>query len=201
MKRSAFVLACFDFVRTKLQGEGDLGSDVWNHTRRVLNLSENLAEEEATAGAILDFEVIQLAAIFHDVARPLEEFAMSHGHKSAQMAQEFLNQQGYSKTSEVAGIIRQHRITGGEAPDTLEGKIIHDADRLDAIGAVGVMRCFLDGSKGGQTIREIARDYQERLPLLCEDMQTEAGGRRAQSRQEYMLEFFRRLDRETAAEL
>lgn len=101
-----------------------------------------------------DLEVLALAALLHDIARPLEDSGKVEDHalEGARIARRYLRSLGYpeDKVEAVAHAIEAHRFSRGPEPATLEAKILSDADKLDAIGAVGIARVFMySGSMGG----------------------------------------------------
>ena len=137
--------------------------------------------------------MLEIAALLHDVARGHENSNLHHAVKGAEIARELLTARGYHKVNEVIHCIEAHSFSGGVEPKTLEAKIIQDADRLDAIGAIGIARCFeYHGKYGGEPIAH----FQEKLLKLKDLMHTETARRLAEERHRFMVEFLDRLDRE-----
>ena len=85
----------------------------------------------------------------------------------------------------------------GKAPDTLEGKIVQDADRLDAIGAIGVARTFSYGGEHGRPMQESIQHFHDKLLRLKDLMNTEQAKALAEERHAFMEAFLRQWDRET----
>ena len=85
----------------------------------------------------------------------------------------------------------------GKAPETLEGQIVQDADRLDAIGAVGIARGFAYGGKHGRTPEESIRHFHEKLLLLKDRMNTSKAKEIAESRHAFLETFLQEWERET----
>ena len=77
----------------------------------------------------------------------------------------------------------------GRSPETLEGKIVQDADRLDAIGAIGIARTFAYGGKVGRPLTDSIKHFYDKLLLLKDEMNTDAAKDIAQTRHEYMNGF------------
>lgn len=128
-----------EFVASFLEGEPS--SHDMSHINRVENLCLEIREEEGG-----DPLILQLAALLHDVGVIKEhEEGGDHALYSADIASEFLSKTGLGKEiiNAVTGCIRTHRFSAGEKPDTLEARILQDADRLDALGAVGIFRAVL----------------------------------------------------------
>ncbi len=113
----------------------------FGHILRVLRMAEFLAQE---AGA--DLEIVRAAALLHDATGAhghLDSAARSEHHNaSAAFAREVLTAKGWpeAKIAAVEEAIRTHRFRAGDPPRTLEAQVLFDADKLDAIGAVGVVR-------------------------------------------------------------
>ncbi len=117
----------------------------------------------------------------------------------------------------VAHAIEAHRFRSGPAPDTLEAKVLFDADKLDSIGAIGIARAFAFGGWRGQKLwADVPADYTDpmngheanprqhtavheyvvKLAKIKDRMQTVTGRRIAQQRHEFMVKFYAQLDKE-----
>jgi len=179
------------------------------HVKRVVKNALFLAEEEGA-----DAEVVEAAAWLHDLGRPFEsETGECHAVESARIARELLA--SHPKRDAIVHCIECHRFSRGPEPDTLEGKILQDADRLDALGAVGIARIFAFGGQHGRPMydegdpfadsREVARpsgkkiepysvdhfyNKQIKLPSL---MHTESARREAERRWAFMEKFLAEL--------
>ncbi len=203
MKNEQLVKKTAMFVRKKFENEGS-GHDWW-HLFRVWQLSKHIAEQEEVANQT----VVELGALLHDIA----DFKFHGGDLSAgpKAARSWLTKIGASKqiTDAVCHIVENVSFKGaGEANKmkSLEGKIVQDADRLDAIGAVGVARAFAFGGSAGRTmhipgekpvIHKSFDDYAknqsttvnhfyEKLLLLQDLMNTQTGKKMARSRHKFM---------------
>jgi len=116
-----------------------------DHTERVYNLCLLLAKDDP----LVDLEVLELASLLHDVARVKEDNDSSgktdHAILGAQMARDFLKTLNFSedKIKSVETCIMSHRYRTENKPQTKEAKILFDADKLDAVGAVGVARALI----------------------------------------------------------
>jgi uncharacterized protein len=134
------------YIKEKFAGDSS-GHDYW-HTIRVYNIATTIAEYEKA-----DLETVQLAALLHDV-----DDVKLFGGKIGQFenAREFMQTNGVSEEiiNVVCDIIANMSFKGKDTkvPDSLEGKIVQDADRLDAIGAIGIARVF---AYGGSKKRDI----------------------------------------------
>jgi uncharacterized protein len=86
----------------------------------------------------------------------------------------------------------------GKSPETLEGKIVQDADRLDAIGAIGIARTFAYGGKVGRPLSDSIKHFYDKLLLLKDEMNTDAAKKIALKRHEFMQEFLEEYYSETS---
>ena len=195
-----------EFVKTKLLGEAT-GHDWW-HVYRVWNNAKLIAKTQTNA----DLFIVELAALLHDIS----DWKFSNGDDSAgaNIAQEFLTTLDVPQSiiDAVCDIILTISFKGANVKTpmkTIEGKIVQDADRLDALGAVGIARTFAYGAHANQEIYnpEIKpkmhssfeeyknskstslNHFYEKLLLLSDRMNTPEGRKLAQARQKYMEEF------------
>lgn len=111
----------------------------FNHILRVERLAKRIAEEEHA-----DIEIIEASSLIFDIARLLEDRGECEDHaiKGAEIAQSVLNKINFpqEKIEKVCHCIIAHRRSKDRIPETLEAKIIEDADRLDAMGAINLIR-------------------------------------------------------------
>ena len=181
-----------------------LGLHGWPHVKRVqrlcVQLSKNMKE--------VDSEVVEVAALLHDVGKYVEKGnnAVDHGAISTGMAEEFLNsvKLDEEKVAAVCHAIRVH--THGEEPRSVEAKILHDADFLDKMGAVGIATLFFKACLTNATIEESAgfwrhpsRDSYVGLHALWlqkPHYYTKAAGNLAKKRNKLVYAFFKQLEGE-----
>lgn len=210
-----------DFARERSAGH-DTAHDAL-HLARVVANARGLVAHERAAGADIDEFVVEAACWLHDVVQvskgsgPAGEAA----RQSAAVAREFLEacavDQG--RIDAIAHAIAAHSYSGGLRPDTIEAAIVQDADRLDALGAVGIARLWVTGVSLGGTLyhptdpvgttrqlddRAYGLDHIERKLLqLPATMNTVAGcaegSRRAEFIRHYRVEFLRELNAESTA--
>lgn len=191
------------------------GSHDWEHTERVLGLCMHLGKK---AGA--DLEILCLAAVLHDIARPEQDESQGricHAKRGAEMAREILERHSLdkSKIDKILHCIETHRFRDEKEPETLEAKILFDADKLDSIGAVGIGRAFLFAGEVGARLhsKEVEgtepyteddtayREFMVKLRKVKGRMLTEEGRRMAEGRHAFMEEFFDRLNKEADGNL
>lgn len=125
------------YVKEKFENEYS-GHD-WFHTLRVFRTATRIAEAEGA-----DVETVQLAALLHDVDdRKLSP--ETYADKANARSFLFANNVDESRIDEICRIIGEISFAENCVPSTLEGKCVQDADRLDAIGAIGIARAFAYG--------------------------------------------------------
>jgi uncharacterized protein len=181
----------------------------FDHVLRVLALAERFAEAEGA-----DLEIVRAAALLHDIARGQgDRMTSDHAELGADLARHLLAGHPAQKVEAVAHAIAAHRFRTGPEPQTLEAKILHDADKLDAIGAIGVARAFAYGGHEGQRLwAEVfpgyeesqatrhehtpVHEYQMKLLKIQDRLLTEGAQRFAVQRHVFMVAFFERLDQE-----
>lgn len=187
----------------------------WHHVRRV----EANAERLAAATSDADLRTVRLAVLLHDVGRPKEARGEIDDHAAwgAAESRAVLRNHGVPEATRdaVSHCVRAHRYSNDVAPETPEAKVVSDADDLNALGAVGIARCFAYGGEHGTPMhgsslldgREGAVDEEtqfdhvhEKLLELPERMHTDAGRELADERAAFVREFARRFEREVVGE-
>jgi uncharacterized protein len=198
-------------VKDKLDREAT-GHDWW-HAARVRATAVRIAKQEDA-----DVFVVDLAALLHDV----EDYKFTGDDASGPLfATRWLSSIGVDSatTDHVAQIIGRMSFKGAhvdQLPLTLEGKCLQDADRLDAIGAIGISRVFAFGGHRGRPIHDPCEEpvlhasaesyksavgtsinhFHEKLLLLRDRMNTEHGRRLAEARHQVMVGFLRQFHAE-----
>jgi uncharacterized protein len=190
----------------------------FDHIVRVYRMAERIARAEGA-----DLEIVRAAALLHDAEGPLTgDSRVEHQVASAAFARQVLEAENWeeARIAAVEHCIRAHRFRDGrEQPQTLEAQVLFDADKLDAIGAIGAVRAVayavLDGqplfaepsaqflATGKREPGEPHTPYHEhlfKLRKLKARMFTSTGRRIAQERHDYLENFFARLRAELRAE-
>ncbi len=178
-------------VRMFLQDSGSHGFD---HTARVTRLCRTIGIREGA-----DMAILIPAALFHDIARPLEEeTGIPHEEQGGEMAEAYLRSIGYpgDMIYPITHAIRAHRYSSGIAPETLEAEILSDADKLDAMGAVGIARTFMQAGEDGTGIVGAVAHFHEKLLKLKDRMYTETATEIAEERHAFLVAFLVELERE-----
>jgi uncharacterized protein len=196
-------------IQARFSGEGS-GHD-WHHIDRVRRLARRIATVEGA-----DPEIAELAALVHDIAD-----WKFHGGDDAigpREAERLLTEEGAPAEviAAVVEIVRSISFKGAgvhSAMRTLEGQCVQDADRLDAIGAIGIARCFAYGGHAGRPLYDPAvppvmhasaeeyksangpslNHFYEKLFLLKERMNTASGRKLAEERHQFMESFVSRF--------
>ncbi|WP_292366718.1 MULTISPECIES: HD domain-containing protein [unclassified Methanoculleus] len=187
--------AMLDYVRTAFPS----GAHGFDHTERVVRLCEHLGAHEGA-----DMRILIPAALFHDIARPYEEeTGVPHEEEGARMAESYLRSIRYPKDriAAITHAIRAHRYSSGIAPETLEARILSDADNLDAMGAVGIARTFMQSGEQGRGIADATGHFHEKLLNLRDLMYTESARSLAEKRHAFLLAFLEALDDEMDARI
>ncbi|MCX6776779.1 MAG: HD domain-containing protein [Candidatus Micrarchaeota archaeon] len=164
----------------------------FEHAKRVCSIAIHLAREEKA-----DEDVVKAAALLHDVGYSLD--GEGHEKKSLEIAESLLGMTDFpqKKRDNVLECVRTHRFSRGGEAMSLEAKILQDADRLDAIGAVGIARCFLWSGEHRKVLKDAVKHFDEKLLKLKDTMNTESGRRMAEERHRFMLEFLEKLEDES----
>ena len=115
----------------------------WEHINRVYQLALHIARQENA-----DPFIVGTAALLHDIGRLSSDTTRHHSELSAALASEFLS--AYSITpaqkDAILHAILAHSYSYGVEPQTLEARVVRDADRLDALGAIGILRWAITGT-------------------------------------------------------
>lgn len=173
--------------------DGNAGGHDYGHTVRVLKNALQIAETEPGA----DREIITLAALLHDA----DDHKLFQTENNAN-ARSFLAENGIpeDRIERIVSVINcvSFSRNRGRTPDTVEGKIVQDADRLDAMGAIGIARTFAYGGEHGRPIEESVQHFYDKLLHLKDMMNTEAGRRLAAERHTVLEKFLAEYKKETA---
>lgn len=208
MTKELIIEKTIAFVKSKLEGDSS-GHDWW-HIYRVWNMSKKLQEKEGG-----DLFIIELSALLHDVAdwkfNKTENEGLEIIHNwliQFELSDEVIHR--------IVNIIKNVSFKGAGVKDTIktiEGKIVQDADRLDAIGAIGIARTFAFGGKFGnemynpeikfelhQTFEQYKKSsgttinhFYEKLLLLKDRMNTRSAKAIAEDRHRFMESFLKQF--------
>lgn len=196
-------------VKRLMKGGESSGHD-WEHVRRVHLNCLTLAKTERA-----NLDVLRFAALLHDVdiSREMNE-GLDHAASSARRARRIMRKHGVPADigQAVCRAIASHRFGAGLKPETIEGEILQDADRLDATGAIGIARAFAYGGARGAAIYDPAErpgkydpmkvtstltHFHEKLLKIKDSMNTRRGKQLARERHRFMELFLKKLQKES----
>lgn len=186
------------------------------HTERVLATCISIGRKMNA-----DIEILYAAALLHDIAREKADITGEcHARKSAEIAEPILEKSGFpgEKIPAVLHCIATHRFRSDNPPQSPEARILYDADKLDAIGAIGVCRAYAYGGENGQRLYSSFNpgdiqtpskampsritnhdnhtpimEFRMKLSRIKDNLFTKAAKDLAESRHRFMLRFFNRL--------
>ena len=206
----------YDEVKRRFTGIDDLAHG-WEHVKRVYDVAERIARQEGA-----DMFVVGAAALLHDLGRAAppeiaQDVAEHHADLSVYVAKVMLREQHVSQERQEAILhaILAHSFSRGVEPHTLEARIVRDADRLDALGAIGILRWAITGAVrhsphsyhpddpfGEQRTLDDARymldHFPRKLLRLEETMLTATGRALARERTAFMQQYLEEFRRELA---
>ena len=185
----------------------------WDHTLRVIANCRRLLDKIPEA----DAEIVEMAALLHDIGRPAEyadSRRICHAQIGAEMALKMLLQLGAEEdfAQKVSECVRTHRYRDRQPPLTIEAKIVYDGDKLDSLGAIGIVRAAVFAGHCGAKVHNTAEEALAAAPYSCDDtayreylvkfrhlpaqMFTEYGRMLGEERLKYMTNFFDELHQE-----
>jgi uncharacterized protein len=192
----------------------------FDHIERVYQMADRLAKAEGA-----DLEIVHAAALLHDSrgSDPNSGERMSHHEASAIFAGMILKEEGWTpeRIQAVQHCIRGHRYRGGKEnePQSVEAKVLFDADKLDVLGAIGVARTIGYAVQAGQPIyaqpseqflasgekesgepHSSYHEYIFKLRKVKDRLFTPSARQIAEQRNRFLGEFYEQLGAEIAAE-
>ena len=186
------------------------------HVYRVLYLALDIAEHEPHA----DSDVLIAACLLHDIGRQAQydDPTVCHAVHGAEMAETYLKEQGFDPIfiHRVRDCIRSHRFRKNAPPESLEARILFDADKLDVTGVMGIARTLLYNGKMDEPLYSLTKngtfsdgrddqtssffqEYHDKLTKLYDRFYTKRGRELAEQRRSHAEAFFTALCSETAA--
>jgi uncharacterized protein len=169
------------------------GCHGFEHTERVVALCRVLGER---LGA--DMSVLIPAAILHDVGRGEE----SHAERGAEKARHILKEHGVAgdRIARIVEAIKVHSFSGGMEAASLEAQILSDADKLDAMGAVGVYRAAQYSGEHDRPLEKYISHFHEKLLTLKGLLYTNEAKKLAENRHRFMESYLEEFMKELKAE-
>ncbi len=190
----------------------------FDHVERVYNLALQLSEKDEE----INKDIVKLAVLLHDIARKEQDKSkgkICHVSRGAEIAKEILEGLKIKEelVKEVIHCIETHSFRKDNFPKTKEARILYDADKLDSIGAIGILRSASFGGSVGARIHnpEIKpsfktcytkqdsayHEYVIKLSKIKNKMLTKEGKKIAEQRHDYMKNFFNRANKELKGEI
>ena len=170
----------------------DHGGHDASHTMRVYRIAMEIAKREPGC----DFTIVALGALLHD-ADDHKLFDTTDNTN----ARRFLNENNLpsEKTEQILQVVNGVSFSRnkGKRPSTLEGCIVQDADRLDAIGAIGIARTFAYGGEHGRSLQDSVQHFYDKLLILKDSMNTDTAKKMAAERHAFLVSFLEQWQRET----
>ncbi|MBL7080207.1 HD domain-containing protein [Candidatus Bathyarchaeota archaeon] len=165
------------------------GTHGLEHTMRVYRTCMALGK---ALGA--DMSILLPAVLLHDVVRDGED----HASASSVKAGEILRDLDYPEKAikEISKTIGAHSFSAGRIPESLEAKILSDADKLDAMGALGVYRAAMYSAEHGRPLEDYIAHFSKKLLTLRDMIFTDEARRLAESRHRFLLEFLEQIEGE-----
>jgi uncharacterized protein len=186
-----------------------------SHIERVYNLTMRIAKKENA-----DLDVVKASALLHDIARAMEDEGKieDHAAEGAKMARRILRKVNFpkEKIEKVIHCIEKHRFKKNVKAESLEAKILQDADRLDMIGAIGIARVFVRGGwqnmpiydplippkkrYNGRSLTSVNHFY-EKILKIKNTLNTDTAKEIAEERHKFVEEFLERFLKEIKGEI
>ncbi|MGL4980905.1 MAG: HD domain-containing protein [Fusobacteriaceae bacterium] len=207
MKIDQIIIEIMREVKERL--EKDCSGHDWYHTLRVYKNSLKIAEYETQKNSEKDFDItlLKVSALLHDIAD--HKFGYTDRDR-AEIIEKILQKHGFSESfiNDTKKIVNSISFSKGGIPEKYEGKIVQDADRLDALGAIGIARTFAYGGHKGRAMylpektdgSDSIYHFYEKLFLLKNLLNTEGGKILAEERDSFMREIVDRFLKEWSGE-
>ncbi len=163
------------------------------HVERVLKYCKIISEHYEN----VDTDILTIAALLHDIGRH-SALRKHHVEESISISRIILEQLNVDKKTieKVLDCIMAHSFTYNVKPRLLEAKILSDADKLDALGAIGIARAFMESGRRGRSIKDTIKHFHEKLLKLCNVMYTDIGRKIAAEKTLLMKSFLEHLEEE-----
>ncbi|WP_291567302.1 MULTISPECIES: HD domain-containing protein [unclassified Clostridium] len=206
-------------IREIVEKELSCSAHNLDHVLRVYNLCMFLSKYEEN----VDLEVLIPAVLLHDIARVKESKdktgEIDHAILGSEMAEDILRNLKYEedKIEKIKHCIITHRFRTDNRPKTIEAKILFDADKLDALGSIGIARCFMLAGQFGQSLsvknpidtntsdngrlKDVSKhspfiEYEVKFKKIPEKLHSKKAKEIGIERLKFMDDFFKRLDLE-----
>ncbi|TFG00075.1 MAG: HD domain-containing protein [Promethearchaeota archaeon] len=170
----------------------------FEHVKRVYNVALYIGKKSNA-----NLLILKIAALLHDIGRVQERKEpkpINHAELSAQKALKFLEDLEIDINVEdlknIVHSIRAHSFSNGIAPETLEAQILSDADKLDALGAIGLYRMIGFTIKNQGDLSAVINHLEKKILNLKDRMHLEISKNIAEERHKIMFEFYKKIKKE-----
>ena len=190
MCNDIIITEAIDYIKDIFKGNSDgHGAD---HALRVYRNARKIMESHPEA----DSFVVAIAALLHDTDDHKLFDTKDNANARAFLEKKELPADTIEFICKIINSVSfsQNR---GKKPDSIEGMIVQDADRLDAIGAIGIARTFAYGGKAGRSLDDSIKHFYDKLLLLKDELNTDGAKKLADKRHEYMVGFLEEYFEET----
>ena len=184
MMQDTIIKNAVEYINELFGGNSD-GHDAL-HTLRVYKNMKLIAQSYPEA----DLFIMSLSALLHDADDHKLFKTENNANARSFLAKNDVPEKSIEQICEIINGVSFSK-NRGKTPETLEGKIVQDADRLDAIGARGIARTFAYGGKVGRSLDDSVQHFYDKLLLLKDEMNTDAAKEIAKARHEYMEGFLK----------
>ena len=190
MNKEEIIQQAIAYAEQMFAGNAD-GHDA-QHTLRVYQNAQRILETNPAA----DHFVTLLAALLHDVDDH-KLFHTEHNENARAFLRRYrLPEETVSQICDAVNAV-SFSMNKGKTPGALEGKIVQDADRLDALGAIGIARTFAFGGRAGRSLDDSIQHFHDKLLLLKDQMHTDAAKQIAARRHSFLTAFLEEYQQET----
>ena len=190
MDNDQIVANAIEYITELYRGNSD-GHDL-EHSLRVYRTAMKISSNYSECDGL----VVALGALLHDV----DDHKLFNTENNAN-ARKFLdcNNVNRAKTDEICEVINSVSFSKNKDrdPATLEGRIVRDSDRLDAMGALGIARTFAYGGKNGRSLDESVQHFHDKLLLLNDLLYTKEAKEIGEERNQYLISFLEEYKKET----
>jgi uncharacterized protein len=164
-----------------------------DHVLRVRDIALKIAEAIAEP---VDREVLEVAALLHDIGRVSRD--KDHAKRSAEIAYIILKLACFpeDKVGKVVEAIQSHSFSEGVKPMSIEAKILSDADKLDALGVIGIARVFAFSGSRGRSLKESIQHFYDKILQLPNLLFTDIAKSIAIKRIDVVKKFLEDLEKE-----
>lgn len=170
----------------------------FNHVERVYELCIIIGEKLKA-----DINLLKISALLHDIGRideKQDKLNRNHAEISAEKAFKFLNSQNFNISNDdinkVIQCIKTHSFSNNIVPSSLEAKILSDADKIDALGAIGLYRTIGFTVKNNGNLDDVIKHLEEKILKLKDTLYLEISRNIAEKRHKIVLDFYKKVKKE-----